>query len=402
MKRAFTVKILDTLSIPATGRQYLYDSKTPSLALCVTQAGTKTFYLYRRVHGKPQRIRLGRYPQLTIDQARDAAARENARIADGADPQAERRARRHEMTLGELWDHYRANHLAVRGATSTRVSEASRFDTCWADWSGRRLSTITREQVIAQHVALSKARGHTTANRAVQLLRRIWNHGADHLALPLDNPARRVKLFREAPRERFLQGDELPRFFAAVEQEEEEFRDFFLLLLWTGARRGNVQRMRWADLHLDAGTWTIPAEEFKTRKPLTVPLAPEAIGILKRREATRINDWVFPSRSRSGHLVEPKTAWERIRERAKLADVRIHDLRRTLGSWQAALGTPLNIIGRSLGHLRQETTAIYARLNLDPVRASVNAATAAIATAAKGKEDEGKAKASGKGKRKVG
>src|SRR5262249_18477979 len=140
------------------------------------------------------------------------------------------------------------------------------------------------------------------------------------------------------------------------------------------------------------GTWTIPAQEFKTRKPLTVPLAPEAIGILTRRKTNAINDWVFPSRSRSGHLVEPKTAWERIRERAKLADVRIHDLRRTLGSWQAALGTPLNIIGRSLGHLRQETTAIYARLNLDPVRASVNAAAAAIATAAKGEEKNEKRK----------
>jgi len=127
----------------------------------------------------------------------------------------------------------------------------------------------------------------------------------------------------------------------------------------------------------------IPAEQFKTRKPLTVPLAPEAIGILKRRHVTRVNEWVFPSHGKRGHLVEPKTAWERIRERAKLGDVRIHDLRRTLGSWQAAIGTPLNIIGRSLGHLRQETTAIYARLNLDPVRASVTAATAAIAQAAK-------------------
>jgi integrase len=392
MKKAFTVKILDALDPPARGRVYVYDAKTPGLAICVTDAGSQTFYLYRRVHGKPQRIRLGRYPLLTIEQARDAAARENAKIADGADPQAERRKARQEQTLQYLWDHYRDNWLAVHGAASTLTAEKSLYTTCWQEWAGRRLSSLSREEVIARHVAVGRDRGKTTANRAVQLLRRVWNHGADQLGIHLDNPARRVKLFREAARERFLQGDELPRFFAAVEEEPEDFRDFFLMLLWTGGRRGNVQRMRWADLNLDVGTWTIPAPQFKTRRPLTVPLAPEAIGILRRRFAARINEWVFPSRSKTGHLVEPKTAWDRVRERAGLADVRIHDLRRTLGSWQAALGTPLNIIGRSLGHLRQETTAIYARLNLDPVRASVNAATAAIQEAMKAKVDNAEEK----------
>ena len=92
--------------------------------------------------------------------------------------------------------------------------------------------------------------------------------------------------------------------------------------------------------------------------------------------------FVFPGIGKSGHLQEPKKGWKRILERAKITDLRIHDLRRTLGSWQAKTGASLAIIGKSLNHKNQNTTAIYARLDLDPVRESVNAATKAIFNAA--------------------
>jgi integrase len=117
----------------------------------------------------------------------------------------------------------------------------------------------------------------------------------------------------------------------------------------------------------------------------------EALEILKRREAqaekrtdcrTEEKPWVFPGRGKSGHLVEPAKAWERIRNRAGLRDVRIHDLRRTLGSWQAAFGASLSIIGKTLAHKNVSTTAIYARLNLDPVRESMKVATQAMLSAA--------------------
>src|SRR6185503_15245564 len=91
--------------------------------------------------------------------------------------------------------------------------------------------------------------------------------------------------------------------------------------------------------------------------------------------------YVFPGSGKSGHLEEPKKGWQRILTRAGIADLRIHDLRRTLGSWQAKQGASLTIIGKSLNHKNQNTTAIYARLDLDPVRDSVNAATTAMLAA---------------------
>ncbi|MBC7857107.1 MAG: tyrosine-type recombinase/integrase, partial [Pirellulaceae bacterium] len=90
-------------------------------------------------------------------------------------------------------------------------------------------------------------------------------------------------------------------------------------------------------------------------------------------------------KGKAEHLVDPTRIWKRILERAGLPGLRIHDLRRTLGSWQAATGASLPIIGKSLGHKNQATTAIYARLDLDPIRASVDtAALAILAAAAKG------------------
>ena len=190
-----------------------------------------------------------------------------------------------------------------------------------------------------------------------------------------ENPAKGVKRFKETKRDRFLERDELPAFFQALLAEPNEaLRDFFLLCLLTGARRGNVQAMRWEDMDLTAGRWRIP--ETKSGVPVVVPLCDPALAILQnRRKAANGSPWVFPGRGKTGHLIGPKSAWARILKRAGLSDLRPHDLRRSLGSWQAMGGASLPIIGKSLGHTQAATTQIYARLQTDSVRASVAAAT---------------------------
>jgi integrase len=108
----------------------------------------------------------------------------------------------------------------------------------------------------------------------------------------------------------------------------------------------------------------------------------QAIEILNDRRAKTNSEWVFPSDgSASGHLADPKKAWQRILARAEIKDLRIHDLRRSLGSWQASTGASGYVIGKSLGHKSQQATQIYARLNLDPVRESVERATQAMMAA---------------------
>ena len=118
-------------------------------------------------------------------------------------------------------------------------------------------------------------------------------------------------------------------------------------------------------------------------------MSPEAIEILQNRKLSDNAIFVFPGSGKSGHLEEPKKGWKRILERAGIDNLRIHDLRRTLGSWQAKTGASLPIIGKSLNHKNQNTTAIYARLDLDPVRNSVNTATNAMLVAAGLKSGKG-------------
>jgi integrase len=159
---------------------------------------------------------------------------------------------------------------------------------------------------------------------------------------------------------------------------ESPLGDFFLLAILTGARRSNLQAMRWQDVNLERAVWTIP--KTKNGLPQTIPLPPEAVAILEHRKAEAIHreTFVFPGPGKTGHLMEPKRAWDAVLKAAGIEDLRIHDLRRTLGSWQARQGASLAIIGKSLGHRTHQATAIYARLDLDPVRQSVESATAAM------------------------
>jgi integrase len=134
-------------------------------------------------------------------------------------------------------------------------------------------------------------------------------------------------------------------------------------------------------VHLDRREWTIPASEFKTGEATTIALLPEAIDILTRRRTSSAGPWVFPGHGASGHLTAPGHAWRRILARAGLADLRVHDLRRTYGSWMTAAGTSLPIVGKALGHKSQTATAVFARLNLDPVRKAAEMTTTAMLAA---------------------
>lgn len=380
-KFGFTKKLLDKLPPPANGqRAYFYDSCTRGLALAVSPAGKKNFVLYRKVAGRPERITIGPYPDLTIEQARGKAAELNGAIARGENPASKRRLVRDEATLGELFLTYMEHHAKLHKKTWS--DDQGMFDKHLAAWKFRKLSDIRRTDVLALHARIGGKSGQYAANRVVELISSMFQKAIEW-EWRGENPATKVKAFKERKRERFLQPEEFPAFFRAVAAElNETVRDYVLLSLLTGARRANVQAMRWEQINLATATWTIP--ETKNGESVAVPLSPEAIRILETRRASVGGEWVFPGKGASGHLIEPKTAWKRILERAKIKDLRIHDLRRTLGSWQAATGASLLVIGKSLGHKSASATQVYARLNLDPVRASVNKATDAMLSAANG------------------
>ena len=378
---SFTKQRIEALPLPTGQRTYHYDDKTEGLCLCVTPAGAKTFYLYKWLEGRPVRIPLGKFPTISVENARDACRKLLGEHASGVDIQVARQAARHEHTIKGLWEHWLEHAQAHK---RTWKEDERKYNAFLKAWAGRKLSAIHKSDVQALHTRVGKSNGPYLANRLLDLLGAMYNKARD-IGYTGDNPAKGIKKFREEKRDRFLQGDELPAFFKALASEPNDLlRDFFLVALLTGARRANVQAMRWDDLDLDRGSWRIPGSEAKAGETIVLPLVAPALAILAARyKARKPSPWVFPSWGATGHLVEPKGAWKRICKKAGLVDVRIHDLRRSLGSWQAMGGASLPIIGKSLGHTQIKTTAIYARLSMDPVRSSVGAATTAILEAGK-------------------
>ncbi len=360
-------------------REYHKDKTYPGLQVCVTSAGSKTYYLVKRTDGRPTRHLLGTADELSVDQARKAAAAKAGKIATGENPQTERRRKREEPTLEKLHAHWmlyaNAHKKPVSATEDKRI-----FEKLCSGLAKCRLGTIKKADIQALHSTIGTDNGIYAANRTLALLRAMFNI-ADEIGYRGDNPAKGVKMFKEESRDRFLQPGELEAFFTALEGEPEIFRDYFLTLLLTGARKNNVMMMRWADLDLTAGFWRIA--ENKSGSVVVVPLVAPAVAILAaRKETCNGHEWVFPGR-RGDHLKEPDKSWARIIDRAKLADLRIHDLRRSLGSWMAGQNVSLTIIGKVLGHKTPQATMIYSRLALDPQRLAMTGATTAMLTAGK-------------------
>lgn len=378
-KKIFSNRIVMTqarvgkLPTPSSGQIIYYEDKMPGFGVRISQGGSKSFILRRKVDGRAQLITLGRFPGLNVDTARKIATEMIGDIARGQNPQDAKRARRDETTLGKLFKDYMDTHAKLH--TRTWQKEQRRFERHLHKWRNRKLSTILRRDIKQLHGRIGKENGHYAANRLIQLLGAVFQHGLNEGLMDGENPARGITKFLEEKRDRFLQPEEVGLFFEALGKEPNEtIRDYILVSLLTGARRSNVLSMRWDEVDLGNGVWTIPAGKSKNFEKMSLPLHAFALELLAGRKDQVNSEWVFPGPGREGHLVEPKKGWKRILDRAGIQNLRLHDLRRTLGSWQAARGSSLAIIGKSLGHRSVAATLIYSRLNLDPVRESVNGA----------------------------
>lgn len=357
------------------GKQLIATQKEKGLSLCVTHTGHKSFMVRKRIQGQDKRIILGHFPDMTIEQARKAAQKIKGEIAVGKNPLEEKQKLSKELTFGEAYQMYMERHVQVENKPRSQKDIISHLKKVLILWSNRKLSSITRYDVQELHNKIGKDNGKTEANRVINYLCALYNKIISWGLWEGTNPAKSIKKFKEQKRDRFVLIDELPKLMNSLEQEpNRDARDFFLMCLYTGARKSNILSMRWEDIDFNLKEWRIP--DTKNGDPVRVPLIGKALEILNNRKGLKeITPWVFPSpQSKTGHYVEPKSAWKRILERAGLSNLRIHDLRRTNGSYQAIAGSSLTVIGKSLGHKSPQSTAIYARLSNDPVRISMEKA----------------------------
>jgi len=372
-KLNFTKRALDVLMPQKnSGRQEYSDEGQRGLMIRVSANGNRYFYVRRKVQGRDQRIKLGRYPEITIEQARREAARVMA-DAESILKNEEEQAEGPDPTVEELFRNYVEGYARLE---CVRIKEIERdFVRYFYDWRNRRFSTITRLDVQSKVNRLQRDHGRGGANHGIVLMKAATNWNLKRGYISGENPWNCVSAFKMQARDRFLLPKELERFFGAVAQMPNvTVRDYILLSVLTGARQRNLLTMRWDDIDFEMAAWRIP--KTKNGDPQLVPLTTAALKLLRQRFEHRDSEWVLPGRIAGQHLVEVKRAWKNVLKEAGITNLRIHDLRRTLGSYMAMNNHSLQIIGKALGHKSTQATQIYARLTYDPVRAAMEQAQA--------------------------
>ena len=237
-----------------------------------------------------------------------------------------------------------------------------------------RVPDVQRSDIAALHHDLRET--PYQANRTLGVLSKMFNL-AELWELRPDgsNPCRHVKRFKEEKRERFLSDDEYQRLGSALREIEQERSETpaaiaaIRLLMLTGCRLSEIQKLRWEHVDLEAGELKLP--ETKTGAKV-VYLGEPAIAVLRGIERRDDNPWVIAGRKEDAHLTDLQHPWRRIRARAGLNDLRIHDLRHSFASGGLLVGEGLPMIGKLLGHTQVQTTARYAHLASDPVKSAAN------------------------------
>ena len=363
-----TKAVVQSATFPERGQAFIRDDSIEGFALRLTAKGAKSFVWEGRIKGRPRRITIGQFPDLSVAAARIRAHKIRAAIIEGRDPSEEHQTERREPIFADLIKAYFERHANKhKRERSIRHDEWCVSKYVPQSWRGRRLSDIRRDEVENLHATIGNKHGHYAANHTIRFLRCMFNLAREWKMLSGENPSARIRLFKEERRERFLSPEELQRVNQALLDEPDwRWRAFFPVALMLGTRRSELLCVRWADIDLKQRTLRLP--ETKAGRPHFLPLPEPAVTLFQSLPSRGKSEWAFPSSRKDGHVVEPAKAWQRIRERAGVKDVRIHDLRHTLASWLVAQGFSLPLIGRALNHRHTSTTERYAHLALDPVR----------------------------------
>ncbi|NDV13764.1 tyrosine-type recombinase/integrase [Crenobacter caeni] len=373
------------------GRVDYHDTESP-LSINVTPAGTRTYYLIKRIGSKVERIRIGRVDEMHLPDARAKATELLNEIAKGANPGEAKRVVKGEPTLADLFEQFLEGRRSKTGralADKTVESYRDSWRLHCQKIADKKPTQVSADDIERLYRTVG-AKYPTTANRLRAMLSSMFSWAKASKLVSVNPVADVPKAFEDVERKRFLNTAEVSAFLASLDVEPKLWRVFFTLSLMTGVRRSNIEAAAWDQFDLDAAAWWLPTT--KNGDPQLVALAPMVVDMLRDWRASgecHGSDWVFPSRSASGHVEEPKTAMRRILARAGIEDCRIHDLRHTIASWMVSrAGVSLTVVGKALNQKTQKAAARYAHVDVDPVRAALASASEAMLLAKKGAGDE--------------
>jgi integrase len=363
-KATFTARWVAAVQPPTVGQVDYFDTKPPSVGLRVAPSGRKTWFILYRAGGRLRRLTLGTYPVLSLADAREQALSARHTVAMGGDPAAHKKSVRSAPTMADIVTQYLDLYAKIHKKSWREDARFLATDVL-PQWGQRKAYDIRRGDVLALLDQVVERGAPIMANRALRLVRRVFNWAISR-ELVDHNPCFQIKAPSPEPqRDRVLSDEEIRRVWAACGQLDRVLETYFKLSLLTAQRGGEVRTMRWVDVDLDTGWWTIPAQIAKNGLAHRVPLSPAAYDLLPQLQATTSSSWVFPS---------PRLAQRPIRNVHKPAGqletisgvVFVpHDLRRTAASHMTSMGIPRLVVAKILNHIEPGVTRVYDRHSYD-------------------------------------
>lgn len=360
--------------VAVTPGSILWDGGLPGFGLRCRESGARNYFLKYRINGRVRWWTIGAHgAPWTADSARTEALRLLGEVAQGKDPAATRDAGREAPTVKELVARFIKEHCETKNKPRTKEEYERLLDTFIVEPLGsQRVGDVCREDLAKIHDKLRDT--PYQANRVIAVTSKLFNW-AERRGLRTDgsNPCRHLERYGERKRERFLSEAELAQLGEALRKMEREelispwIAAAIRLLILTGARRGEILDLRWDEVDLNRAQLSL--RDSKTGAK-TIYLSPAAKQILSKLPRLDGNPFVIVGQRKGRNLVNMSKAWKELRTEAKLGGTRLHDLRHSYASVGVERGLSLPIIGALLGHTQVSTTARYAHLSANPVRAA--------------------------------
>lgn len=382
-----TRKVLTDLGVRALAaksgqRLDVWDAKLSGFGIRVAPKGTKTFVLMYRLNGRKYRLTLGRFPAKSLSEARANALAALSKIEKGEAPvEAAPSLPQTDTAFPAVVEQFIEKHCVLHNRKTTAYETARilrvRFASVWRD---RDTRSITRADVNVVLDAAVASGTPSAANHALAAVRKLFNWAVSRSIIETSPCA---GIARPAPfvsRDRVLTEAELTRIWNAAGRSDGAIGTIVQLLILTAQRRGEVAGMRWSELDIEQGLWTIPSARTKNKRVHVVPLthrSKEVIAALPRDNSTN-STFVFPAR---GNPEEPISGFSKLTPKfaagIAVEGWTLHDLRRTAATGMARLGVAPHVVERVLNHASGTfagVAGIYNRFSyLDEMRAALEA-----------------------------